>query len=70
MPREQALSPRHEALTAIEAVRAQRPDSVIDDDAWAKIIGLAWDARSEVGSRRDVQAAIREVLLSATRRAL
>lgn len=67
MPREQALSPRQEALAAIEAVRTSDPSGAIDGDAWAKIVGLAWDARNDI-SRRDVQSDIRNVLLAAARR--
>lgn len=67
MPREQALSPRQEALAAIEAVRRGAVNEIIDSDAWAKIVGLAWDARNHI-SRRDVQSDIRDVLLAAVRR--
>jgi hypothetical protein len=67
MPDRAKASPRQAALDVVLQTRLRRPDAMIGPDAWAKILGIAWDARSELGSRRETQRAIRDVLLDATR---
>lgn len=61
------LSPREEALNSILQVRATYPSAVIDIDTWARLVGIAWDNRTQMGDRREIQRSLREVLLEASR---
>lgn len=61
------LSPRQEALNSILQVRATYPSAVIDIDTWARLVGIAWDNRTQTGDRREIQRSLREVLLEASR---
>jgi len=57
------VSPRQEALNSILAVRGTLQDPVVPAEAWEKIVDLAWDARSIVSDRRELQREIRAALL-------
>lgn len=61
------ISPRQEALDAIKRVRADVVDPSIPEDAWAAIVGVAWEHRSQLGDRREIQRELRELLLEASR---
>lgn len=67
MSRDSTPSPRQEALRAVQDVRESLADPVISKDAWATLVGLAWDSRSIAGDRRETQRALRDTLLAATR---
>jgi hypothetical protein len=65
------LSPRHEALDAVKNVRSSlREAPIISELSWEKIIGIAWEHRSQLGDRREIQRELREVLLDASRDAV
>jgi hypothetical protein len=61
------LSPRQEALNSILQVRQSHPNATLDADTWDKIVTIAWDNRTNSGDRREIQRALREVLLDASR---
>lgn len=61
------LSPRQEALSSILQERTEYPGATIEPDVWDKLVTIAWDARTQSGDRRDVQRALRAVLLEAAR---
>lgn len=67
MNSEQRLSPRQEALDAILATSADTPGTTIGRSSWGKLVSLAWDNRSHVGDRRDIQRELRSILLEASR---
>lgn len=60
-------SPRQEALYAILESSAESSDSTISDSVWEKLVSIAWDNRSHVGDRREIQRQIRATLLEASR---
>jgi len=61
-------SPRQEALDAVKNVRSAIGNApIISEDSWEKIIGIAWEYRSQLGDRREIQRKLREVLLDASR---
>lgn len=60
-------SPRQEALHSILRVRQAYPNVTLDIDAWDKIVAIAWDNRTHSGDRREIQRALRAVLLEASR---
>lgn len=61
------LSPRQEALYAILESSAASNDTLISDSVWDKLVTIAWDNRSHVGDRREIQRQIRATLLEASR---
>lgn len=61
------ISPRQEALDAIKRARGDIADPSISDSAWEGIVGIAWENRSQMGDRREIQRDLREVLLEASR---
>jgi hypothetical protein len=67
MMQSKPLSPRQEALNSILQVRATYPSAVIDVDTWDRLVGIAWDNRTQTGDRREIQRSLREVLLEASR---
>lgn len=67
MDKPQRPSPRQEALYAILESSAESVDCVISDSVWEKLISVAWDNRSHVGDRREIQREIRAILLEASR---
>lgn len=67
MTHSRPLSPRQEALNSILKVRETYPDATIDADTWDKLIGIAWDTRTQTGDRREIQRSLRKVLLEASR---
>lgn len=60
-------SPRQEALHAILESSDALSDSTISDNVWEKLVSIAWDNRSHVGDRREIQRQIRSTLLEASR---
>jgi len=66
MSKAQRPSPRQEALFAILESSATSDDT-ISDSAWETLVTIAWDNRSHVGDRRDIQRQIRATLLEASR---
>lgn len=62
------LSPRQEALNSILRVRDTYPNATIDPDTWDKLVGIAWENRTQLGDRRVIQRDLRQVLLESTRR--
>ena len=67
MTQSRPLSPRQEALDSIMQVRETYPGATIDSDTWDKLVGIAWDNRTQTGDRREIQRSLREVLLEASR---
>jgi hypothetical protein len=67
MTQSRQLSPRQEALDSILQVRETYPGATIDTDTWDKLVGIAWDNRTQTGDRREIQRSLREVLLEASR---
>jgi hypothetical protein len=67
MTQSRPLSPRQEALNSILQVRETYPHATIDSDTWDKLVGIAWDNRTQTGDRREIQRSLREVLLEASR---
>jgi hypothetical protein len=63
----EGISPRNEALSTILNVRASLPQPLIGVDDWADLVDIAWSARASVGDRRDIQRAVRDVLLRAAK---
>jgi len=61
------LSPRREALNAILHVRQSYPNANLDEGTWDKIVTLSWESRTLSGDRRELQRALRAVLLEASR---
>lgn len=61
------ISPRSEAINSIIEVRAKTEAATIEPQTWEKIVGIAWEHRTWVGDRRDVQRELRQVLLESTR---
>ena len=66
MSKAQRPSPRQEALFAI-LESSTTSDDTISDSAWDTLVTIAWDNRSHVGDRRDIQRQIRATLLEASR---
>lgn len=67
MTQSRPLAPRQEALDSILQVRETYPGATIDSDTWDKLVGIAWDNRTQTGDRREIQRSLREVLLEASR---
>jgi hypothetical protein len=67
MTQSRPLSPRQGALDSILEVRKTYPGATIDADTWDKLVGIAWDNRTQTGDRREIQRSLREVLLEASR---
>ena len=67
MDRSTHPSPRQEALYAILESSAESSDTTISDRVWDKLVTIAWDNRSHVGDRREIQRQIRATLLEASR---
>jgi len=67
MSSEERVSPRQEALDAILATSADTSGATIERSSWDKLVTLAWDNRSLVGDRRDIQREVRSILLEASR---
>lgn len=67
MRQSRPLAPRQEALDSILQVRETYPGATIDTDIWDKLVGIAWDNRTQTGDRREIQRSLREVLLEASR---
>jgi len=63
------ISPRTEALGSILAVRESYQDATIGAETWDELVGVAWETRSQIGDRRDVQRVLRQILLQASRQA-
>lgn len=61
------LSSRQEALNAILRVRETYPSATIDPDTWDALVGIAWENRTQVGDRREIQRHLQQVLLESTR---
>jgi hypothetical protein len=61
------ISPRSEAINSIIEVRGKAEGATIMPQSWDKIVGIAWENRTLVGDRRDVQRELRQVLLESTR---
>lgn len=60
-------SPRQEALNAVLRTRAEVQGSRISEAAWRRLVALAWDNRSQSGSRRDLRREMRAVLMDDSR---
>jgi len=61
------ISPREEALRAILQTREGHESSehmTIDMMTWDKMVAIAWDNRSQLGDRREVQRELRSALLA------
>jgi hypothetical protein len=67
MAQSRTLSPRQEALNSILQVRQTYIGATIDTDTWDRLVGIAWDNRTQTGDRREIQRSLREVLLEASR---
>jgi hypothetical protein len=61
------LSPRQEALNSILQERTEYEGATIEPHVWDKLVTIAWDSRTHSGDRREIQRAIRAVLLDAAR---
>jgi hypothetical protein len=62
-----AISPREEALRAILQTREVHESGehmTIDLMTWDRLVAIAWDNRSEIGDRREVQRELRSALLA------
>jgi hypothetical protein len=60
-------SPREEALNAVLRVRETYPNATISPDTWDTLLEIAWENRSQMGDRREIQRHLRQVLLESTR---
>jgi len=69
MTSEPRLSPRQEALDVILATSNETPGASIGSASWEKLVSLAWDNRSQVGDRREIQRQVRSILLDGSREA-
>ena len=67
MTQPRPMSPRREALNSILQVRETYLGATIDADTWDKLVGIAWDNRTQTGDRREIQRSLRQVLLDASR---
>jgi hypothetical protein len=61
------LSPRQEALNSILQVCTTYPSATISPGIWDKLVGIAWENRTQAGDRREIQRHLRQVLLESAR---
>ncbi len=67
MTTSQRPSPRQEALNAILETQQGLEETLLDADAWEKLVSLAWDHRTHVGDRRELRREVKSILLEAAR---
>lgn len=60
-------SPRQEALNAVLRTRVEVQNPRISEAAWKRLVALAWENRSQSGSRRDLRREMRAVLMDDSR---
>lgn len=60
-------SPRQEALNAVLMVREAYANASINPSTWDRLLEIAWENRTQVGDRREIQRNLRQVLLESTR---